>query len=111
LGEFVIVEADRGEDLGIVVEIVPAFTFSDDKHTAGHRGKGFATENGEIRKVLRIAGKDERQLLPSKAADENEVLEVCREKVEHQFMMPITVVDTEYQVDRHKLTIYYESQK
>jgi cell fate regulator YaaT (PSP1 superfamily) len=95
-----------------VVEIVPAFTFSDDKHTAGHRGKGFATDqHGEIRKVLRVAGLDERELLPGKAADENEVLEVCREKVQYQFHIPILVVDTEYQLDRHKLTVFYEAQK
>lgn len=112
LGEFVIVEADRGEDIGIVVEIVPAYTFVDDKHTAGHRGKGFATDqHGEIRKVLRIASPDERELLPAKAAEEAAIVEVCREKVVYQFQMPITIIDTEYQVDRHKLTIYYEAQK
>ena len=70
-------DADRGEDIGIVVEIVPAYTFADDKHTAGHRGKGFATDqHGEIRKVARIATPDERELLPGKAAEENAIAEV-----------------------------------
>jgi cell fate regulator YaaT (PSP1 superfamily) len=112
LGEFVIVDADRGEDIGVIVEIVPAYTFVDDKHTAGHRGKGFATDqSGEIRKVLRIASPDEVALLPMKAEEERAIAEVCREKVEYQFQMPITIVDTEFQVDRHKLTIYYEAQR
>lgn len=112
LGEFVIVEADRGEDIGIVVEIVPAYTFVDDKHTAGYRGKGFATDQqGEIRKILRIASEEERDLLPDKAAEEAAVVEVCREKVDYQFQLPITVLDAEYQLDRHKLTIYYEAQR
>lgn len=111
-GEFVIVEADRGEDIGIVVEIAPATLFHKDKHTAGHRWKGFATgQNGEIRRVLRIATIDERALLPDKAAEEAAIVEACREKVDYQFQIPITIIDTEFQVDRHKLTIYYEAQR
>jgi hypothetical protein len=112
LGEFVIVEADRGEDIGIVCEIAPASYFNKDKHTAGHRWKSFASgPNGEARKLIRIATLEERALLPDKAAEEAAVADACREKVEYQFQMPITVIDTEYQVDRHKLTIYYEAQK
>jgi hypothetical protein len=111
-GEFVIVEADRGEDIGVVIEVAPATLFNKDKHTAGHRWKGFATgQNGEIRKVLRTATVEERALLPDKAAEEAAIIEACIEKVEYQFQMPITIVDTEFQVDRHKLTIYYEAQR
>lgn len=112
VGEFIVVEADRGEDIGIVVEKAPASFFQKDKHTAGHRWKAFATgQNGEIRKVTRIATLPERALLPDKAAEEASITEACRERAVHQYHLPIAIIDTEFQLDRHKLTIYYEAER
>jgi cell fate regulator YaaT (PSP1 superfamily) len=36
---------------------------------------------------------------------------MCREKVHLQFLLPMQVVDAEYQFDRHKLTIFFEADR
>ena len=110
-GDFVVVEADRGEDLGVVREKVVASEYEEDKHTAGHRGRGFAVSaNGENKCLLRIATLEERALIQDKVVEEEITLQVCREKALERGL-PMTIVDAEYQFDRHKLTFYFEANR
>ena len=110
-GDFVVVEADRGEDLGVVREKVLAVDYEEDKHTAGHRGRGFAvSSNGENKCLLRIATLEERALIADKVVEEEITLQVCREKALERGL-PMNIVDAEYQFDRHKLTFYFEANR
>jgi len=110
VGTYVKVEADRGEDLGIVIgkaktPITRSASFGGgmgEMPTAGVGG------GGDLKKIIRLATHDEVQLLGMKRKEEEELLEVCRHKV-IQRGMPMVVVDAEYQFDRHKLTFFFEA--
>jgi hypothetical protein len=86
VGSFVVVEADRGEDLGVVVLIAPrdsplAISLNTANSTAS---KG---SEGELKKILRFATPQERSELPNKAKDEMEIL-----KVRNSNALRITVI-------------------
>ncbi|KAF1773814.1 PSP1, C-terminal [Phytophthora cactorum] len=65
------VEADRGEDIGRIVQRTSDIT---------------------------------------KRKEEHEVFEVCKSKV-RQRLLPMNVIDAEYQFDRHKLTFFFEADR
>jgi len=111
VGTYVKVEADRGEDLGIVIgrvknPITRSSSFGggmgEMPPTAGAGG------GGDLKKIIRLATHDEVSLLTIKREQEEELLNVCRTKV-RQRGMPMHVVDAEYQFDRHKLTFFFEA--
>jgi len=110
VGTYVKVEADRGEDLGIVIgkaknPVARSPSFGGgmgEMPTAGAGG------NGDLKKIIRLATHDEVGLLVMKREEEEELLKVCRLKV-RQRGMPMHVVDAEYQFDRHKLTFFFEA--
>jgi hypothetical protein len=75
-GDFVKVEADRGEDMGIVLTKCPAENFEEVIPTAGYRGRGFSSGQGERKYLFRRATAEERASLAAKVADEQTALEV-----------------------------------
>ncbi len=75
-GDFVKVEADRGEDLGVVVSKVLAKDFHEYVPTAGYRGRGFSSGQGDKKLLLRVATNQERLSLMEKVRDEEKALEV-----------------------------------
>lgn len=75
-GDFVKVEADRGEDMGIVLAKIPVDSFEEVIPTAGYRGRGFSSGQGERKYLYRLATADERNTLASKVADEERALQV-----------------------------------
>ena len=75
-GDFVKVEADRGEDMGIVLAKIPIESFEEVIPTAGYRGRGFSSGQGEKKYLYRIATPEERNALQIKVADEEKALEV-----------------------------------
>lgn len=78
-GEMVIVEADRGEDIGVVRGAIPASEYREDRHTAGHRGRGFAVgEPKDNKKLLRRASPQEVAEIKSKVIEEELTLQVPR---------------------------------
>lgn len=111
VGTYVKVEADRGEDLGIVVGKV--------RNTAvrsASLGGGMADMAGapgapvtDSKKIIRLATHDEVSLLQLKREEEDELLKVCRTKA-RQRGLAMNVVDAEYQFDRHKLTFFFEAE-
>jgi len=103
VGDFVKVEADRGEDLGVVCEINP---ISSQKRVLSKISAG---GQSVIKKILRLATAQECLHLPVKQREEDNVLQVSIERAMNTYNLPMTVVDAEYQFDRHKLTIYYQS--
>jgi PSP1 C-terminal conserved region len=111
IGTYVKVEADRGEDLGIVVGKLPAEKFSTfsarASFTAG-MGPPAVGSPADLKRIIRLATHDEVSLLGMKREEEEELLKICRAKV-RQRGLPMNVVDAEYQFDRHKLTFFFEA--
>jgi hypothetical protein len=113
VGTYVKVEADRGEDLGIVIGKIPA----DKNNFSGPRslsaGLGPSPGGGaaplDLKRIIRLATHDEVSMLILKRDEEQELLEICRAKV-RQRELPMNVVDAEYQFDRHKLTFFFEAE-
>ncbi len=75
-GDFVKVEADRGEDMGIVLSRSLASEFEEVIPTAGYRGRGFSSGQGERKFLFRLANAEERTALVMKVQDEERALEV-----------------------------------
>jgi PSP1 C-terminal conserved region len=99
-GTFVIVEADRGEDCGVVVAARINPNARDEQRP----------ENWLLKRVHRIATEDDRLLLLEQNKLEDKAMASCRERVRsHELEMEI--VGAEYQWDRNKLTFYFRSGK
>ncbi|KAG0693339.1 PSP1 C-terminal conserved region-domain-containing protein [Suillus ampliporus] len=102
VGDLVIVEADRGKDLGKVVndsitlKEVEAFQ-REQKERVAFGGDGPMSPGG--------AGH-----LVTKMQDELKALQLCQSKV-RQKKLPMEVIDAEYQWDRRKLTFYFIAEK
>lgn len=97
LGELIIVEAEKGEDLGRVNQVdLPARVT-------------VAPDNG-LKKALRKAGESEVIRHQSNKAAEQKALEICRQKVVvHNLQMK--VADCEFQLDGNKITFYFTAEK
>lgn len=102
-GQSVVVEADRGEDLGTVSALG---AIAERKCSSSG---GCATPTPE-RKVLRIATEPETQRLDSLRSDESRVRTETRALVEkHGLKMKVT--EAEWQFDRNKLLIYFTADR
>eukprot|EP00002_Diphylleia_rotans_P003243 TRINITY_DN12210_c0_g1_i1.p1 TRINITY_DN12210_c0_g1~~TRINITY_DN12210_c0_g1_i1.p1 ORF type:complete len:816 (+),score=135.28 TRINITY_DN12210_c0_g1_i1:62-2509(+) len=135
-GDFLIVEADRGYDLGRVVRVLPSgaspktllsnspatkllhdavanspVTTSDAFDDDGGFGGGDSqpSSNTGPKKVLRRAHSQEVQQLCVKALEEQKALQLCQTKVK-QRSLPMEVIDAEYQFDRKKLIYYFKAE-
>jgi cell fate regulator YaaT (PSP1 superfamily) len=104
VSDYVIVEADRGEDLGRVT----AAGAVAERKCAGC-STGCAAPVPEMR-LLRRAEPSEVDRAVSLRADEPRVRRVAREKViQHGLKMKVS--DAEWQLDRNKLTIYFTAER
>jgi hypothetical protein len=116
VGTYVKVEADRGEDLGIVVGKLPPEKYMPGRPPFRNEmgimpppaGMG-PTGGADLKRIIRLATHDEVSLLVVKREEEEELLKVCRTKC-RQRGLPMHVVDAEYQFDRHKLTFFFEAE-
>ncbi|KAJ3424796.1 protein psp1 [Anaeramoeba flamelloides] len=96
--DFVIVEADRGKDLGrIVKQIYPQDLVNTEEN--------FYTEH---KKIYRKATINEVNNLPLKMEEENQALSICQNKISMRGL-PMEILDAEFQFDRRKLTFTFLS--
>mmetsp|Transcript_9599 Transcript_9599/g.14745 ORF Transcript_9599/g.14745 Transcript_9599/m.14745 type:complete len:940 (-) Transcript_9599:1442-4261(-) len=118
IGCYVKVEADRGEDLGIIVGKVPAerynvsgrSSFRSNEPAAGAIPPASSPSGAsDLKRIIRNATHDEVSLLAVKREEEEELLKICRSKV-RQRNLTMHVIDAEYQFDRHKLTFFFEAE-
>lgn len=122
VGCYVKVEADRGEDLGIVISRVPAEKYSTNSSSSSRGGlRGcmgdpptagssvVSCAASDLKKVVRLATDEEISLLEDKRLEEDALLKICRLKVK-QRGLNMNVVDAEYQFDRHKLIFFFEAE-
>ncbi len=108
VGDFVILEADRGEALGIITEKVLKQDFKEVKATAGYRGKGSSAIYEEDKLLLRLATKEERIQLPGKLLKEEEATNLCRDMIKKRGL-DLAIINSEYQFDGGKLTFFYQA--
>lgn len=102
-GQHVVVQADRGEDLG---EVTAVGTIAERKCSSSG---GCATPTPE-RSVVRLARNEEVARLEQLRGDEHRVRTECRALVEkHGLKMKVT--EAEWQFDRNKLIIYFTADK
>ncbi|GAB4370948.1 MAG: stage 0 sporulation family protein [Calditrichia bacterium] len=93
-GDYVIVEAERGEDLGVVVALGKVLELKDLKE--------------EPLKVMHLATPENIQRLQENRVEEEKAFEICKAKIlKHNLNMKL--VDVEYQFDRNKLVFYFTS--
>lgn len=102
-GRHVIVEADRGEDLG---ELLAVGALAQRKCSAAGGCEG----DPPPKQVLRPAGREDVEALAALRADERRVRQETRKKVEtHGLRMKVS--EAEWQFDRKKLTIYFTADR
>src|SRR6185312_13364007 len=100
----VIVEADRGEDLGRIHSVGELA-----EHRCGGCAHGCGTARPE-RKVLRTATADEERRAAELRGQDEETRRKVMEKVkQHGLIMKVS--DAEWQWDRRKLTIYFTAER
>jgi len=104
LSQYVIVEADRGEDLG---RVTAAGAVAERKCSGCATGCAAPVP---VQRVLRPALSEEVQRAVTLRADEPRVRRITREKV-LQYGLKMKVSDAEWQFDRNKLTIYFTAEK
>ncbi|KAI9247340.1 PSP1 C-terminal conserved region-domain-containing protein [Sporodiniella umbellata] len=105
LGDLVMVEADRGKDLGKIVS--EALTF--DQMNLLQKCASNENINGS-KEIYGLAHEEEAELMYIKWKDERRALNVCIQKTKNR-NLPMEIIDAEYQWDRKKLTFYYTSRK
>ena len=102
--DYVIVEADRGEDLG---RVTAAGAIAERKCSGCATGCAAPVPD---RRLLRRAQPEEVQRAVSLRTDEPRVRRITREKViQHGLKMKVS--DAEWQHDRNKLTIYFTADR
>lgn len=102
--EYVVVEADRGEDLG---RVTASGALAERKCTGCSTGCGAPLPT---RRVLRRADADEVARRGTLRSDEERVRRVVRQKVQ-QHRLKMKVSEAEWQFDRNRLTIYFTAER
>ena len=103
VGTHVIVEADRGEDLG---EVLALGAIAERKCSAS----GGCETSVPERKVVRLARAEEVRTLGTLRTDEERVRSRTREKVA-KLSLGMKITEAEWQFDRKKLTIYFTAER
>jgi cell fate regulator YaaT (PSP1 superfamily) len=104
LSDYVIVEADRGEDLG---RVTAAGAVAERKCSGCSTGCAAPVPE---RRITRTAQPEEVNRAVSLRADEPRVRRITREKVA-QYNLKMKVSEAEWQFDRNKLTIYFTAER
>jgi cell fate regulator YaaT (PSP1 superfamily) len=90
-GDFLIVENDKGQDLGIVSAVTREYQ------------PGVAISTFEI---IRKADAKELEMLEKNRIDESDIMRETRKKIA-ELGLVMKLMDVEYQLDRKKLSFYY----
>jgi cell fate regulator YaaT (PSP1 superfamily) len=104
ISDYVIVEADRGEDLG---RVTAAGAIAERKCSGC--STGCAAPVPQLR-LMRVAASHEVERAVQLRADEPRVRRITREKVSH-YGLKMKVSEAEWQFDRNKLTIFFTAER
>ncbi|KAI8820241.1 PSP1 C-terminal conserved region-domain-containing protein [Fimicolochytrium jonesii] len=109
-GDLVIVEADRGKDLGKIIHDnvlnVQQLQMFQAQFAESLPDSHNPSKEVHPKRIYRAAVPAEVTMLVSKSQDEAKAVAVCQTKI-RQKKLPMEVVDAEYQWDRRKLTFYF----
>jgi len=96
LGNHVVVEADKGEDMGRVIL----------------KGMWVSKKAGEapVRKVIRKATQEDMERHAANAEKEIEAFKVCKERIEER-ELKMKLVDVECRFDGNRITFYFTAEK
>jgi len=95
LGDKVIVETVRGSEFGEIV--APPREFSEDELVY------------PLKRVLRVATKDDESQEEKNRQKEKEAFEICQEKIE-KHELPMKLIETECLFDGSKITFYFSAE-
>jgi cell fate regulator YaaT (PSP1 superfamily) len=105
LDEFVIVEVERGEDLGRVSAL------GETAAKKCSRCQNCSQEEAKAeRRITRKASPEDVRVASDLRKNEDDVRRTVRERV-RQHALPMKVSDAEWQWDKHKLTIYFTAEQ
>ncbi len=93
-GNYCVVQADRGEDMGLIISIARVNQEDVD---------------ADLKEVLRHATDHDLEILEEIREKEKNALATCQEKVD-EHKLPMKLVDVEYQFDGNKITFYFTSE-
>ncbi|MFP4459309.1 MAG: stage 0 sporulation family protein [Candidatus Zixiibacteriota bacterium] len=93
-GEWVIVQAERGRDMGEVDEVI------SEKYLSENSDRRYPLE------ILRRANESDIEIFEEHRCNEANALEVCEEFIDFRGL-DMKLVDSEYQFDGNKLTFFY----
>ncbi len=96
IGDFVIVEADKGEDLGEVNQVGELLTMKK--------------SDQELKKILRKADESDLKKLAENREKEKVAFGVCQKKIE-KHGLKMKLVDVEYQFDGKKITFFFTAER
>jgi cell fate regulator YaaT (PSP1 superfamily) len=94
IGKFVIVEVEKGEDLGKVTQTGRLLMLKDIKHEPGV--------------IIRIATDEDMEKLKENRRNEISAFYICRDYIQRR-NLNMKLVDVEYQFDTNKLTFFFTS--
>lgn len=103
--QYVIIEADRGEDCGRILGMAKLEKYKNLLIRLGE-----ITKEVQPKKIFRKAHGRDMEVLRTKTQCESDALVICRKRVEERGL-DMDVVNCEYQWDRHKLTFFFVSEK
>lgn len=98
IGDYVIVEADRGTDYGEVVEV---------SNVECPVQKSNAEENS-VKNIVRKASDEDVKQIKENEAQAQEAMRQCSRKIE-EYKLAMKLVDAEYSFDRKKIVFYFTS--
>ncbi|NOZ61742.1 MAG: hypothetical protein GXO74_08665 [Calditrichaeota bacterium] len=96
ISDFVIVEADKGEDLGEVNQVGELLTMKK--------------ASAEVKKILRKADQSDLEKLSANREKEKIAFDVCHQKIE-KHGLKMKLVDVEYQFDGKKITFFFTAER
>jgi len=117
----VIVEVERGQDLGVISALGEIAAKKCERCGTCNRGSGLgaggsgspespAPSPEPLRSILRVATAEDRRIATELRLNEEEVRRTVRDRV-RQHNLPMKVSDAEWQWDKRKLTIYFTAEQ
>ncbi len=97
LGDLVVVVAEKGEDLGRVVQITDVDRITDEE------------ERHNVSSILRKAGPHDFQRQRRNQQKEERAEEVCRRMIQTHHL-PMKLINVEYQLDGRKVTFFFTAE-
>lgn len=112
-GEYVIVDGDRGQDCGLVIQV--AYAKEDgtfEVQCIDAMLKNYVRTKPERARVLRVASAEEVSFLHSDIDTmEKAALQTCKAKCDELGITDLKLVDCEFQFDRQKVSFFFDSER